>query len=293
MNQEDLENQLIAESSPLVTGDKFLNLTTLSSFLEKHPEDVIKWTDHLKTVLLNNARDSNDTTDDAITAHIVKHDAELGSGNDTCCEICKKTFASTQENPIMTLLCKHKCHTICYLMYQYDHEKSCPNSECPVSMWHIVRELNKKTTGIKKGISNMLIEKYKATPQFKQDIRDLKYAVHKIQQCRQKALRLIKDEKKALLEKHAYALQAIQTDLNTLQTNERNIFELESGKSWIYKYRRLLRKISNRYNLSFYELNKYKIIKVSYNIRRTLDNNVLLSRYFKRIVLMPGSKKWF
>lgn len=287
-----MENELVTEASQLATGDKFLNLTILDSYLEKYPEDVCKWSGHLKESMAPLHRDARDVTDDVLNAHIIQQDAQAPTNNEPCCEVCKKSFASTQVNPTMTLLCKHTCHTVCYFMYQNDNDKSCPNAGCNINMWRIARKINENNVATKKGVTNMFIKRYKDNPDFKNDISELKEYIKQVSLYKTKMFDLIKDEKKVLLEKHAYALQAIQNELNKLQASEKDLSEYKSCKLWVMKYRRLSRKILRQYNLSFYELNKYRLIQVRGHVRRILDNDDVSPRWFKRIIIAPGSKKW-
>lgn len=288
-----MENEFVDAASELATGDKFLNLSILESYLEKHPEDLFKWGDHLKESLERGPMDRRDITDDIVNAHIIQQDAQAPTNDEPCCEVCKKTFASTEANPTMTLLCKHKCHTVCYFIHQNNYDKCCPNAGCDINMWRIARKIDEKNVNAKKEVRNMFIEKYKKNPKFKKDLGELKECIKQVSVYRRKLLALINDEKKALLEKHAYALQAIQNDLNKIQRGEKDTPEYAACKLWANKYRRLIRRFE-RYNLTFYELKRYRLINVRRNVVRMLDNNNhVFSRYYKRIFLMPGSKKWF
>ena len=286
-----IENEFINAADELVTGDRFLNLYILESFLEKHPEDVFKWKNHLEQH--NDRETSVSPTEEVINKHIIEHEANVPDTNEPYCNLCKKTFVSTESHPTLNLLCKHKYHTICYLMYQNGHDKSCPETNCDVNMWYITRKMNDKILKNTTSVSKMMINKYKKNEEFNKSITELKGYIRTMSSYRTKLTMENKQMRKELFEKHGYFLQSIQNDLNSIVKKTKESENYKLCRSWISKYKKLETVILQKFNLTLRELIKYKFLKIKWQDRMVLEyHGRLLSSYSSRICIKEGAKKW-
>ena len=289
--ENTVENEFVHTSEELVTGDRFLNLYVLESFLEKHPEDVFKWKTHLE--IRNHKEIVETATEEVINKHIIQHEANDPDTNEPFCKLCKKTFVSTESHPTLTLLCNHKYHTICYLMYQNTYDKSCPETNCEINMWYIARKMNEKVFKQTNDVAKMMVNKFKKNKDFNKSITELKGYIRTMGGYRSKLAGERKQLRKELFEKHGYFLQSIQNDLNSITKKTKESENYKLCKSWISKYRKLETTFLRKYNLTLRELIKYKFIKINWQDRRVLEyNGRLFSRYSSRICINEGSKKW-
>jgi hypothetical protein len=290
MDTTQAEQDLIDTSSELLTGDRFLNLTILEGFLEKYPEDLTKWINHLKPPVeqANNVNYS----EEMLNTFVIEHDSTQPSDEESCC-VCKKSFSSTPSHVTITLLCNHKLHTICYLMDEYQYNLSCPSPGCTLNMWHIARKINDRVVNTKKKITNVFVDKCIERPEFKEDITVIKGIIRDIRECRNRLSGAKKQAMNTLMEKHKYSLQLIQDDINKIGVDIRKLDDFKKVKAYRLRFRRLERQMERKYNLTLHEMVKYKIIKVSWRIRCLLGRHSSINNLcYSRIRINTGVKKW-
>jgi len=291
MDNTQAEQDGINASSELLTGDRFLNLTILEGFLEKYPEDLTKWVNHLKPPV-EQVNNNVDYSEEMLNTFVIEHDSTQPS-DEECCSVCKKSFTSTPSHVTTTLLCNHKLHTICYLMQEFHYNQSCPTPGCTLNMWYIARKLNDKVHDTQKKISNMFVDRCMERPEFKEDISAMNHIVRDVRACKTRLIEVKKKAMDSLMEKHKYSLQLIQDDINKIGADIRKLDDFKKLKSYRLRFRRLERLTERKYNITLHEMIKYKILKISWKVRCLLGRHSSINNLiYSRIRINTGVKKW-
>lgn len=289
------EDAFIQEEQKLLKQDKLFNFKTFEAYVEKHPEDIIKWSSFLKDYFTqrDTTREYTDP-EEIIKQHAITLESENIDVSIPHCKLCNQYFACTPENPKITLFCKHEYHTACFFALQHDYDRPCIYPNCTLDMWYITRQLSKVTKKTSNDVAELLLTKYKENTVFKNKIRELKHLISKIKHEYGILQKYKKDRKKKVLQDHAIPLQMIQKDINE---NHKSV-GLHSSYKMIRKqiiiYRKIERQIFNTFNLSVRDLIKYRLIKMNWNIRWYLERHHRFShtRFGSGIRIFPGNKKW-
>ena len=285
----------------LVAINKILTVNTLENYLEKHPEDALKWMDHLDPILhpkpsnypLRNRR--LDLLPADFDRYNIIQDLETPFINDdTMCGYCRRTWESTSAHAISTLLCGHKYHTICSILHQYETRGDCIVEGCAIDTSRIARELFNRTTRFNANVENVLLDVIKESAEFKADIKKLKGHIRTIYSKYGEVTKFHRRTKRKLLNKHIFNIRQIQYDMNaavrTVKTSEQYLV----CRSELKKYRSMETKIFRKYHVDLRDLIRQRIVHVgNWNLRYTLQRHGHILRPYKfGIRIYPGAYKW-
>ena len=293
----ELDNTYISMAHELQNKDQLINFSVLESYLEKHPEDVTKWIEHLEPILHPPSRYSEEMLipEDVIQQYIIKRENEEPVDTELFCKLCNNEFCKTQEHPTVTILCKHTFHTMCYTKYQSMYDGTCcPTCKSEINIWHVARDIIRREAQGKQTIADKLFEKYKLIPEFKSELSQLKSQVSLMYTARVKLQQRHVELKKALLEKHSYYLHGLQQDINMHRTQLQQSDEYKNCKSSLLKYRKIENSIYRKYNLTLSDLIKSNAIRrMNWKLRMILQRHRPMHQYLNcAIRIKPGSKKW-
>jgi hypothetical protein len=290
------EDAYIQEEQGLLKQDKLFNFKTFEAFIEKHPEDVTKWSSFLKEYFTHRRdiiRREYEDPEEIIKQHAVNLETESIDPSIPHCKLCNQYFATTSDNPTITLFCNHRYHTACFFALQHEHDRPCVHPGCNLDMWYITRQLSKVTKKTSNDVAELLLTKYKENTAFKNKIKELKHLISNIKQEYNILQKYKKDGKKKILEDHAIPLHMIQKDINESYKSIARHGSYKIIKKRIIVYRRIEREIFNTYNLSVRDLIKHKLLKMNWNIRWYLERHRRFSNAYRYgIRIYPGSKKW-
>jgi hypothetical protein len=289
--------------SSLIPIDYMFKLDMLETYLEKYPEDVGKWIEHLgeKMELIHEKQLYRKPSEDDIPKNVLmpEIDSELPENvlvnPESGCIQCKRTWESTAIYPTTTLLCGHKYHTECYFWLSYHDHDRCIYDGCNYAIWEHMRDVERKRKTSKTDTTTVLLNAVRKTPDFKNDIKVFKSYITKVSSnifLIDKAQKKIKSD---LVERNLYNIQALQNDVNKSIKDAKTIPELSETKKIVNKFRKFERTFYHKYHLDLRDLMNHRLIKnMSWNVRRILQRHATLSpsKYRFRISIYPGSKSW-
>jgi hypothetical protein len=279
--------------------NEFVSLSTLETYIEKYPEDAEKWLEFIK---MQDESDEprryrrgeiNQEIKDTQKRIIEKNmDSPIDHFNDGCL-YCKKSWASTESVPKITMICGHSYHTVCYMYEQYATDSlSCIVEGCTIDTWSYVRNIYKSNSELKKKAENILLNSYKKRPEFKQHVSKLKDCISEFQASHNNLQRLLKTAKLNLIHKHIHSIRHYETDMNQsvkdIKSSEENYRYTDSLK----KFRKQSGFIFRKYHLSYRDLYMNKMVKTSWNLRSLLERHHKFNFYKMGIRLYPGRKPY-
>jgi hypothetical protein len=304
----------------------------LEKYLEKHPEDTLKWTEffapaedtfhrrHKRTVtgflqalaptVEHEEEDSDSENNDVfdrqeahalpeVNTEVIANDWILNQGTDAMeytegtCPYCANGYK--EDQPTMTLLCGHKCHTRCYCIrtcIEQDTYVSCNVRGCRlISVRHVSRE-QEKIEESKDDVTTVLIDSLKKRKDFRQDIKNLKVHFSDIT----KGDTLIKSEmahaKKAIVEKYQDSLNAIQVEMGKSMEEVRNGETAALYRKAVSIARKATKEFYRKYHISLRDLMNKNLIRVGWHVRWTVEHRRTyryISNWRHRIVIRPGN----
>jgi len=290
------------ESSLIPIEDMF-KLDVLETYLEKYPEDVGKWIEHLgeKMELIHRKQLYRKPSEDDIPKNVLmpEIDSELPENvlvnPESGCIQCKRTWESTAIYPTTTLLCGHKYHTECYFWLSYHDHDRCIYDGCNYAIWDHVRDVERKRKSSKTDTTAVLLNAVRKTTDFKKDIKVFNSYIRMVSNniaLFNKAQTRIKRE---LVERNKYNLQLIQNDLNQSVREVKNMPEFSETKKIVNRFRKFERGFYHKYHLDLRDLIIHKMVNsMAWKTRYILQRHGTLSptRYKFGIRIYPGSKSW-
>ena len=278
--------------------DTFITLSTLEKYIEKYPEDAEKWVEFIGDI---NVRPRNTVIKprDLPAAALVEPHANIITPTTESpiehykdgCLLCKKTWASTDGVPTLTLICGHAYHTICYMYQYYAYDApQCLVQDCDIDTWAYIRTIYKNRRDRKNKAENILLESFKKRMDFKRDIKLLKQDISEFTRAQGTMERLLTNARDDLFHKHLYSINHLRKDMNTTVKDLKETEEMLGYKKSIQKFRKHAAGIFRKYHTSFRELHIHGIIKCSWRVRGVLERHRNFGFYKLGCRVYPGTK---
>lgn len=190
------------------------------------------------------------------------------------CGKCNKTWASTSNQPTITLLCGHTYHTLCHMVYEYeDNSRTCTAELCEDSTWSITRDISRRRRQNTVDKVDELLEDTLKKKAFNSDLKILRSSIRAVLSSHNLVQKEFKNVKNQLIHRHIHTINQIQTELNTGINNVRKGDEVKNYKAALRRYRKNAASIFRKYHVSFRDLSNRKIIKVGWRMRWVLERH--------------------
>jgi hypothetical protein len=280
----------------IVPKKQFISLDTLETYIERYPEDAEKWLEFIKEPegepITGHAQDELDNEIYKLNLNI-ESDVPIEHYNDGCL-FCKKSWASTDGVPTMTLICGHKFHTLCSMVDQYNGDTiRCIVDDCDIDTWAYVRKIVRSKEKVKEKATNILLEAYQKRTDFKADLKDLKENISTVTRNHGAVAKLIADGKKEFIHKHWYTLNQMQADLNEGVKYIKESEKMEKYTSSVREYRKKAGNMFRKYHMSFRELRERGLVRTGWRLRWVLERHRSAFSYYKLgFRMFPGKKIW-
>jgi len=288
------------DSSLLPTIDS-ISLSILEEYIEKHPEDVDKWVEHLGPKLnLNNTQvnlrrraNINEPVNTMIS--VIESDLDTAAADITsACIKCKRTWESTALHPKTTLLCGHSYHTQCFFMMNYADLDVCVHDGCNYSIWNHVRDIYDKNTALRRDTTQLLIDTLKENPEFNKSMTEMQKYIKQTRVYTNLFRRNASALKRDVIKKHKYNIQALQNDMNESVRVARKHPRLVEARKMVSKYRRFERQFQEKYHLTLHDLVHNRVIRrPAWEVMHILNRHgsFIPSTYRFGIRIRPGSNR--
>jgi hypothetical protein len=290
------------DPSLLPTMDS-ISLTILEEYIEKYPEDVEKWVEHLGPKLnLNNANNDRrlrrrHRDDEPVNTIIPVIESDLDTAptdHTSVCLKCKRSWTSTIIHPKTTLLCGHSYHTQCFFMMNYADLDVCIHDGCNYSIWAHVREIHDKNVELRRNTTQLLIDTLKGNPEFNKSMKELQEYIKKTRIYTNLFRRNAAIIKRDVIKRHKYNIQALQNDMNNSVKVARKHPRLSEARKMVTKYRRFERAFQDKYHLTLHDLVHNRVIRrPAWDVMHILNRHgsFMPSSYRFGIRIRPGSNK--
>jgi len=288
----------------IVPKNEFISLDKLESYIEKYPEDAEKWLDFIrepeeesKGKLRRTRNTTGELNEDLYKLNsdiqIVESEVPIEHYNDGCL-FCKKSWASTDGVPTLTMICGHKFHTICSMVDQYSSDTTrCIVEDCDINTWDYVRKIVRSREKARDKAENILLDAYQKRTDFKTDFKSLKETISTVTRNHGAVAKLITDGNKDFIHKHWFTLNQMQSDLNESVKYIKESEKMEHYKSSVREYRKKAVHMFRKYHMSFRELRERGLIRTGWRIRSVLERHRNPFSYYKLgFRIYPGKKKW-
>ena len=279
-----------------------MSLSVLEEYIEKHPEDVEKWVEHLGPKLgLNNTktnlrrRQNNNEPVNTIIPVIESDLEEMPTDHTSACMKCKRTWDSTAVHPKTTLLCGHSYHTQCFFMMNYGDLDVCVHDGCNYSIWEHVRQIYDKNVELRRDTTQLLIDTLKKDPEFNNSIKGMQQYIKQTRTYTNLFKRNVSVLKRDIIKKHKYNIQAIQNDMNATVKLARTHPRLSEARKMVSKYRRFERLFQDKYHLSLHDLVHNRVIRrPAWDVMHILNRHgsFMPHNYRFGIRIRPGRNTW-
>lgn len=283
--------------------DAFISVSTLESYIEKHPEDAEKWLDFLPTafklamtprhtIYARSSREppSAELLEPHVNILTPNTETPVNHYHDGCL-VCKKSWISTGNVPTTTLICGHTYHTVCYMYQYYENDATrCVVNDCDIDTWDYIRTIYRNKKNRRNKAENILLQSFKKRVDFKKDIKELKQDISDFNKAQGTIEGLIKNARRDLVHKHLFSINHLQGDMNTTVKDLQGTEEMSNYKLAIRKFRKHAASIFRKYHTSFRELNTNGIIKCSWRVRGVLERHRGLGFYKLGCRIFPGRK---
>lgn len=300
----------------------------LERYLEKHPEDTLKWTEFL-TPQENTSRRSHRTISgflktlqsstveyeeddslsdnsergeeeyipaqvDPITADdwIQNANTDAMEYNVDMCPYCARGYKEDQTS--MTLLCGHKCHTRCYCIrtcIEQDTYVSCNVRGCRRISVRLVAMEQEKIEEAKDDVTDVLINSLKKRKDFRQDIKNLKVHFSDITKTDSIIKSEMAAEKRRIIEKYQDQLNAIQMEMDESLATIKKGDTICMNRKAVSIARKEAKAFYRKYHVSLRDLIDKNLIRVGWRIRWTVERERAyhyISNWRHRITIRPG-----
>jgi hypothetical protein len=282
--------------------NELVSINILEKYIEKYPEDAEKWLEFIKDPAEEQLNMQSTYPNIDINAEIYKiyeelHTIEAEKPIDHYkdgCIFCKKSWASTDGVPTITLICGHKFHTVCSMIDQYQNDLNrCIVPDCDINTWEYVRKIVRSKEKLRIKTQNILLESFEKRNDFKKDLKILKKNVSNVSKNHNEIKKLMSNGQKLYVHKHLYSLNQMQNDLNEGVKNIKNSEEMHKYKQSVREYRKNANVIFRKYHVSFRELTQRGLLRASWRIRWLLERHRNPINYYKMGIRMyPGRMMW-
>lgn len=284
--------------------NQFVSLEKMEAFIEKYPEDAEKWLE-----FLDDTKDKDTIypyrrrirREEDLNQELLKGQTEVLESSDVPidhfsegCLLCKKSWNLTTDVPTTTLICGHKFHTLCF-MYNFYHSDnvSCIVTDCDINTWDYVKQIGKIKRKNLETAENILFETIVKRKEFKDDLKELKELISDITKKHTVVRNSLASARKELIHKHIFSINQIQKEMNDLVVSVKSNEEMDKYKTSLNLYRKKARDIFRKYHLSFRDLERRKILKVSWRLRWILERHRESFGFYKLgLRVYPGKKIW-
>lgn len=283
----------------IIPENTFVSLDTLEKYIEKHPEDAEKWLEFIKVpekprrISVGIPEVNQDLLKIHNDIYTIEPEVPVTHYNDGCL-FCKKSWASTEGVPTITLICGHKFHTICSMIDQYEVDYTrCIVDECDINTWDYVRKIIKNKNKTVEITENILLESFKKRKDFKEDLKELKKIISEVSGSHVAIRGLIKAGKNEFIHKHLYTLNQMQSEMNDGVKFINSSEQMDKYNKALRLYRKKAALMFRKYHVSYRELREQGLVKTSWHLRWVLERHRTSFHYYKLGFRMyPHKKVW-
>lgn len=282
-------------------------LSVINDYISMYPEDAPKWVqllkgeDNTKTSNLRRLYHGYKNTNEELDALIQKleypmeiDEAAIMTPEEGCIE-CKRSWASTESQPIIEYLCGHKFHTVCFsVLYDRSENIRCPVENCnDNSISRLGYRINQERRKQQRLVVDVVAKAILQRPDFKVDLKEMKTHISKITRCYGKYNKEISNIRNKVIHKHLHSINYIQQDVNTGVKDLSKSEQALTLKRAINLYRRKANLLFRKYHISFRDLREHGLINTPWRIRWILEHHRPLNRDYKfGIRISPSKKLW-
>ena len=284
--------------------NQFVSLEKLETFIEKYPEDAEKWLEFLDDTKdkdtiypykrrIRREEDLNQEILNVQTEILKSSDVPVEHFSEGCL-FCKKSWDITTDVPTTTLICGHKFHTVCF-MYTYYHGDTvqCIVDDCDINTWDYVKQIGKIHRKNQETAENILFESIMKRKEFKEELKEFKEIISDITRKHSAVRNSLASARKELIHKHIFSINQIQKEMNDLVLTVKSNEEMDKYKTSLKLYRKKAKNIFRKYHLSFRDLERRKVLKVSWRLRWILERHRESFGFYKLgLRVYPGKKNW-
>lgn len=284
--------------------NQFVSLEKLETFIEKYPEDAQKWLEFLDDTKdkdpiypyrrrIIREEDLNQEILKQQTGFLESPDVPIEHFSEGCM-FCKKSWNLTTDVPTITFICGHKFHTICFMYHYYNNDTvHCIIPECDINTWDYVKQIGKIRRKNQETAETILYESIMKRKEFKDDLKEFKEIISDITRKHTAVRNSLASARRELIHKHIFSINQIQKEMNDLVVSVKSNEEMDKYKTSLNLYRKKAKNIFRKYHLSFRDLERRKILKVSWRLRWILERHRESFGFYKLgLRVYPGKKIW-